>query len=127
MGLFHRRNTKVLGGVGEDLAARHLEARGYAVVARNYRGAGGELDLICRDGDTLVFVEVKARTSSRFGGAACAVPPAKCRQVAKVARHYLAANGLDGKVACRFDVVLVDAGREPFEVTHIPSAFRAEA
>lgn len=124
MGLFRRRNGKSLGGTGEDLAAGHLGDLGYRVLARNYRGAGGELDLVCRDGDTVVFVEVKARSSSRYGGAAWAVPPAKRQQVAKVARHYLVANGLDGTVACRFDVVLVDAGVEPFKVTHIPDAFQ---
>ncbi len=123
MGLFRRRNPKTLGGEGEALAAEHLQRLGYLVVAQNYRGAGGELDIICRDGDTMVFVEVKTRSSSRYGGAAWAIPPAKRQQVAKVARHYLVANELDGRVACRFDVVLVDAEQKPYRVTHIPAAF----
>ncbi|MBI5136173.1 MAG: YraN family protein [Nitrospirae bacterium] len=127
MGWLPRRNPKALGGAGEEAAARHLAGLGFEVVARNYRGAGGELDMICRDGDTLVFVEVKARGSDRFGGAPWAVPPAKRRQVAKVARAYLTERALYGKVPCRFDVVLIDAGRTPFGVTHIPGAFQADA
>lgn len=123
MGLFRRRNPKSLGDEGEALAATYLKRLGYVLVAQNYRGAGGELDIICRDGDTMVFVEVKTRSSSRYGGAAWAVPPAKRQQVAKVARHYLVANDLDGQVPCRFDVVLVDAASEPYQVTHIPAAF----
>ena len=117
---------QVLGRRAEQAACRHLRARGLKVLTRNYRALRGELDIICRDGDAWVFVEVKARTSDAFGGAAFAVPPAKRRQVAKVARHYLAERGLLGRVDCRFDVVLVDAGRRPPEVTHIPDAFPGE-
>jgi len=114
---------QTLGRAAEGAACRHLEARGMTVVTRNYRALRGELDIICRDGDDWVFVEVKARTSEAFGGAAYSVPPAKRRQVAKVARHYLMTRGMLGRVGCRFDVVLVDAGRRPYEVTHIPDAF----
>jgi len=116
-----------LGRDGESAAAAHLKAAGFDLIARNYRGAGGELDIICRDGEILVFVEVKARRSSRFGGAPWAISSAKCRQVAKVARHYLVENDLYGQTPCRFDVVLIDAAVTPFGVTHIPDAFQADA
>jgi putative endonuclease len=116
-----------LGRNGELAAAAYLKAAGLDLIARNYRGAGGELDIICKDGETLVFVEVKARRSDRFGGAPWAISPAKCRQVAKVARHYLVENDLYDKTSCRFDVVLIDAAVTPFGVTHIPNAFQADA
>jgi putative endonuclease len=114
---------RALGARAEKAACGYLARRGMAVVARNYRALRGELDIICRDGDAWVFVEVKARTSDRFGGAPWAVPPTKRRQVAKVARHFLLSRGLYGVVPCRFDVVLVDAGRRPYQVTHIADAF----
>lgn len=113
-----------LGREAEALACRYLEGNGLEVVARNYRALRGELDIICRDGDFWVFVEVKARSTDRYGGAAWAVPRAKQEQVAKVARHYLMANGLYGNAPCRFDVVLVDAEKSPYRVTHVPNAFR---
>lgn len=117
---------RLLGTRAERAACRHLKRRGLAVVARNYRALRGELDIICRDGDAWVFVEVKARSSDRFGGPEWAVPPAKRRQVAKLARHYLLTRGLYGEVPCRFDVVLVDAGSRPFRLTHIENAFASE-
>jgi putative endonuclease len=119
-------SRQTLGRAAEQAACAHLKARGMTVVERNYRALRGELDIICRDGADWVFVEVKARTSDAFGGAAFAVPPAKRRQVARLARHYLTSRGMLGRVGCRFDVVLVDAGRKPYDVTHIPDAFPAD-
>jgi putative endonuclease len=118
--------TRLLGADAERAACRHLKRRGLSVVARNYRALRGELDIICRDGEAWVFVEVKARSSDRFGGPEWAVPPSKRRQVAKLARHYLSERGLYGEVPCRFDVVLVDAGTRPFRLTHIENAFPSE-
>jgi putative endonuclease len=117
---------QALGREAEGAACRHLERGGMKVIERNYRALRGELDIICRDGDDWVFVEVKARSSDTFGGAAYSVPPAKRRQVARLARHYLTAKGMLGRVGCRFDVVLVDAARRPYDVTHIPDAFPAD-
>lgn len=115
-----------LGRSAEQAACNLLVAKGLAVVDRNYRALRGELDIICRDGDAWVFVEVKARSSARYGGAPWAVPPAKREQVGKVARHYLLTKGLYGRVPCRFDVVLVDAGSLPYRMTHIANAFAVE-
>src|SRR3989442_12829220 len=77
------RNARIaLGKIGEDLACRELERRGYAIVARRYRRRGGELDIVARDGPTVVFVEVKTRDGRWFGGAAEAVPgPERPRRV----------------------------------------------
>ena len=106
-----------LGKTGEDLACGELERRGYAIVARRYRVRGGELDIVARDGSTLVFVEVKARVGHEFGGAAEAVTPVKQRRIVQLARQYVARLRLQN-TPCRFDVVAVhlDAGRPVIEV-----------
>ncbi len=117
---------QLLGRTAESLAADLLVKKGLHIVARNYRITAGELDLICTDGPVWVFVEVRARSSQKYGGAAWAVPPAKQRQVARVAGHYLVAHKLYGQVDCRFDVVLVNADKTPYEVSHLVDAFRME-
>jgi putative endonuclease len=105
------------GKTGEDLACRELERRGYVIVARRYRVRGGELDIIARDGATLVFVEVKAREGRAFGGAAEAVTPFKRRRIAHLALDYVTRHHLR-ECPCRFDVVAiqVDEGRPTIEV-----------
>src|SRR5258706_2057616 len=82
------------GKAGEDLACRELERRGYAILARRYRRRGGELDIIARDGETTVFVEVKARDGRDFGEAAEAVTFAKRRRIVAVATDYAAPHRL---------------------------------
>ena len=93
------------GARAEEQAARFLAGRGLIILARNYRCRGGEIDLVCRDGATLVFVEVRLRTHPGFGGAAASITPAKQRRIALAANHYLAGKPLP---ACRFDAVLLD-------------------
>jgi putative endonuclease len=111
------RARQILGKTGEDLACRELERRGYAIVARRYRRRGGELDIIARDGRTLVFVEVKARESRAFGDAAEAVTAFKRRRIAQLALDYMARHRLSD-CPCRFDVVSIqfDAGEPVLEV-----------
>ena len=101
------RARQILGESGEDLAARELERRGYAIVARRYRCRRGELDIVARDGATIVFVEVKTRDGGEFGCGVEAVTPLKQRRIADVARDYLVRHRLQGR-PCRFDVVSVD-------------------
>ena len=113
--------TTHLGQRAEDLAARFLERRGLAVIARNHRCRGGEIDLVCRDGRTLVFVEVRLRRNGDFGGAGASITPAKQRRVVLAARHYLSATGRHGD-ACRFDCVLLDGKH----VEWIRDAFAAD-
>ncbi|MBZ0144456.1 MAG: YraN family protein [Rhodocyclaceae bacterium] len=93
------------GSAAEEQAAEHLVRHGLKILARNYRCRGGEIDLVCRDGATLVFVEVRLRTNSSYGGAAASITPAKQRRIALAANHYLAGKPLP---ACRFDAVLFD-------------------
>ena len=113
-----------LGKSGEDLACRELERRGYVIVARRYRVRGGELDVIARDGETIVFVEVKTRAGRMFGEAAEAVTPLKQLRMTRLAEEYLMRHHLVD-CPCRFDVVSIhaDAGVQVVEV--IQNAFDA--
>jgi putative endonuclease len=108
------------GRRGEDLAAAFLSAKGLAIVERNFRAKVGEIDIVARDGEELVFVEVRARAGRGFGGAAASVDAGKRRRLVRAARVWLAARGWDGP--CRFDVVTLDAGR----LEHLPAAFEAD-
>ena len=95
------------GAAAEALAARFLESQGLNVVARNYRCRGGKIDLIARDGPTLVFVEVRLRSGTAFGGAAESITAAKRRRLALAAKHYLGRSKTEPP--CRFDAILLDA------------------
>jgi putative endonuclease len=101
-----------LGKLGEGLARRALEARGYAVLATRYRTRFGEIDIICDDAGTIVFVEVKARRTRRYGSAAEAVTARKRRRIAAMALDYLAWTGRV-EARCRFDVVAIDGIATP--------------
>lgn len=98
------------GEAAEALAADFVESRGLRIVARNYHCRYGELDLVARDGETLVFIEVRRRSGEAFGGAAASIDAAKRDRLLKAARHYLA--GLSAAPACRFDAVLL-SGEPP--------------
>jgi putative endonuclease len=95
-----------LGIDGEAVASAALRARGYAILESRFRTPLGEIDLIARDEDTLVFVEVKTRRDDAFGGGAAAVTWRKQRTLTRVAEAFLARTRL-GPVPCRFDVVVV--------------------
>jgi len=116
---------KLFGRWGEDAAEKFLKKKGYRILARNYRTKSGELDIIAMDGDTLVFVEVKSRSSDAFGGPIEAVDANKQARMTKAALAYMVKE-LDGQVACRFDVVGVRrprGGKESFEL--VRDAFEA--
>lgn len=95
------------GAAAEALAAEFLQARGLTIAARNYRCRGGEIDLVARDGETLIFVEVRLRSDAAFGGAAESITAAKRRRLAFAAAHYL--SRLNREPPCRFDAILLDA------------------
>lgn len=107
------------GPAAEALAAAHLQRHRLRVLERNYRCRSGEIDLIARDGDTLVFVEVRLRRSERYGGAAASVDRAKQMRILSAARHYLIGKP---DQACRFDVLLMDA-LDPARVEWLRDAF----
>jgi putative endonuclease len=94
------------GAQAEDLAADFLRKEGYKILARNYRSRLGEIDIIARDKDTLVFIEVKARHNDRFGEPSEAVVRRKQRQISKAALAYLKEQRLFDQRA-RFDVLSV--------------------
>ena len=100
---------QALGKSGEDIAAEELERRGYAILARRYRTARGEIDIVAVDGDTLVFVEVKVRETEECGTAAEAVTPDKQRRLGRMAVDFLARQDIPDR-PCRFDVVAIEAG-----------------
>ena len=95
-----------LGKLGEDLAVQELERRGYEIIARRYRRPRGEIDIIARDGRTVVFVEVKAREGREFGGAAEAVTRVKQRRIGALALDFMMKQHLVD-CPCRFDVVSI--------------------
>ena len=101
-----RRRAQAGGKLAEALAADYLQARGLRLIGRNYRCRLGEIDLILADGPVLVFVEVRLRRNSDFGGAAASITAAKRQRILRAARHYLSGKP---ECACRFDAVLLDA------------------
>lgn len=114
-------NTGARGREAEALAAAFLERQGLRVLTRNYRIRGGELDLVCRDGQTLVFVEVRLRTQAGFGGAAASITAGKRRRLILAARHYLLRHP---EAPCRFDCVLLDR-LDPAAIVWLRDAFAA--
>ncbi len=117
-------DNKVIGKAGEQAAADYLRSKGCEILARNYRVALGEIDLIAREGQTLVFVEVKTRRSVRCGRPAAAVNYYKQQKISRVAAVFLRQRHLWG-CPCRFDVVEVYCVGEQLEVRQIKGAFEA--
>ena len=119
------RYRQALGKTAEDRAVRELTGRGYAVLARRYRTRHGEIDIIARQGDVTVFVEVRARSSGARGTAAESVTALKQHRLVRMAADYAARHKLSDR-PCRFDVVCIDgAGGEGDLVTVYAGAFDA--
>jgi putative endonuclease len=115
--------TRGLGQRWEGLATKHLEAAGYVIRERNFRGRTGEIDLVAEESGVLCFIEVKGRSGTGFGLPAEAVTAAKQRRIARAAQEYLMRRRLPSSTRCRFDVVSVlDSGGMP-EVTILRGAF----
>lgn len=114
--------ARSLGAYGEADAARYLEQRGLKIVARHFQTRYGELDLICRDKDTWVFVEVKTRTRAAAISALDALTPAKQRKLIGAALSYMKKNRLTN-AAMRFDVLTFEGD----QVQWIPGAFEASS
>ena len=115
-----------LGKLGEEIAAAELTGRGYAVIATRHRTRFGEIDIIARHGGVLVFVEVKARRTDRYGTAAESISPRKRRRIASMALDYLAWTGAL-ETPCRFDVVAIDAiGSSKMTVRVIENAWSVD-
>jgi len=109
--LIERNGRRTTGRRGEALARTFLQRRGYEVIATNYRSRWGEVDIVARDGPTLVFVEVKARRSTAFGSALEALTVGKARRLVATAHEYLAEHALDAP--WRVDLVAIDPSPHP--------------
>jgi len=105
------------GRAAEDAALGFLQSHGLMLLARNHRCRLGEIDLVMRDGDSLVFVEVRAREGSSHGGAAASIGRAKQRRIAAAARHFLMTHPRASELPARFDVVAIGGpeGAQPPE------------
>jgi len=119
-------NRRAKGRLGEALAAEELERRGYRVLARNLHFGEAELDLLALDGRTLCFVEVRLRAGAALGSGEESVDARKQRRVVQAARRVLASGALPRHDALRFDVVAIDASREPPAVRIVRDAFYAD-
>jgi putative endonuclease len=114
---------QAVGAYGERVAEKHLTAQGLVVLARNWRCAAGEVDLILRDGPDVVFCEVKTRRTTTYGTPAEAIGPAKVARLRRLAMNWLAQTGLHPR-ELRFDVVAVlPQERGAAHVEHTKSAF----
>lgn len=112
----------VLGRSGEDAAVSLYENLGFEIVARNYRCASGEIDVIATDGDVLVFCEVKTRRTAYWGEPSEAVGFKKQQRLRRLAAGWLSEKG-GCRLPVRFDVVSILAGDDGLKVEHIPHAF----
>lgn len=110
-----------LGKSGEDLALKYLLEQDYKFMDRNYRYGKGELDLVMQQGNELVVVEVKTRSSEKYGSPIIAVSRKKQQQIIKVANSYIAQNQIDKEV--RFDVISIIINQYERKVEHICNAF----
>lgn len=119
------RSGHALGKEGEDFAAAYLSAHGYTILERNYRFGRIEVDIIARDGKFIVFVEVKARSSIRYGYPEAAIDLKKVKRIARVAAHYMYENKIEAFM--RFDVVALERRGSEWICMHTPDAFFPEA
>lgn len=111
------------GAWAEELALAHLREAGLRLEARNYRCPRGEIDLVMRDGEVVVFVEVRYRTSGRFGGGVESVDAGKRTRLRATAGHYLQAHPSAAALPCRFDLVAIGPGAGSPAVLWIANAF----
>ena len=110
------------GRSGEDLAAHFLMKNGYQIVCRNYRTKFGEIDIIAKNGDSIVFIEVKSRRTSTFGHPKYAITAGKQERISKAALYYLKMTG-QNHIRARFDVVAIFERNQKTDVEIIQNAF----
>ncbi len=120
----HQPHTRAQGRLGEDAAVAWLKNHGYRITRRNVSYRGGELDAVALDGDTLCFIEIKARGNNHYGAAIESVTVKKQRRIARAAALYLARHPHEGP--CRFDVLGLDLGDDGWQYTLVKDAFMAQ-
>lgn len=115
--------SHALGRSGEEAAADYLKKKKFTILERGFRFHHGEIDIIARDRNTLVFIEVKTRQSSDFGRPEESVTPAKQAQLRRLAEAYLTVKNLS-RIACRFDILsLIPDGKGGYQIHHFQDAF----
>lgn len=114
------------GQAAEHAACHWLEAHGLHLIARNQRWRHGELDLVMRDGNTLVFVEVRYRANDRYGGAAASITRSKQQRLIRAAAHFLAAHPALAQLPCRFDVISACGNPATPQINWLRNAFTAQ-
>lgn len=117
-------DTLSTGIQGEEVACRFLARKGYDILDRNWRSGRLELDIIARQGDTIVFCEVKTARSRRFGSAIEWITPRKVRHITQAALGYIANHRIE-RCAFRFDVIGLDVREGEIAITHLENAFSA--
>ena len=114
-------DNKEIGKLGEDLATKYLETLGYQIIERNFRCKVGEIDIIAKDKDEVVFIEVKSRKILSYGKPGDAVDIIKRKHIYRAAEYYLLIhNGLD--IYTRIDVIEVYLNKEKYRINHIKEA-----
>lgn len=116
--------TQQTGQLAEEKALEYLTAKGLKLVTRNYSCRLGEIDLIMRDKNYLVFIEVRSRINTRFGGGVGSITYAKRQKIIKTTSHYMIKNQLHDKFPLRFDVISIDGGAGA--ITWLKDAFGAD-
>jgi putative endonuclease len=120
------KDPRARGRWAERVAREFLKSRGLEPLCENYRFKGGEIDLIMRDDETIVFVEVRYRNRSRFGDGAESITPLKQRRVIATAMHYLQHAHTLAQPTCRFDVIAISKDTHRHDIEWIPDAFDAQ-
>ncbi len=116
-----QKHNRLIGILGEEIAAHYLELHGMRILARNQETSAGEIDIVLDDNGELVFCEVKTRENLCFGPPECAITARKQRMMRRSAQAYLGQRGLDDQV-CRFDVVSVLLTKGQPQITHFKDA-----
>jgi putative endonuclease len=116
--------SETLGKQGEDMAVKYLSGRGYHIVERNYHTQHGEIDIIAKRDEILIFVEVKTARSCSFGPPRGWIDWCKRDRLIKTALAFMVERGV-GEMDCRFDVITIEMGQNKRVLTHILSAFTA--
>ena len=120
-----REWRRSLGRRGEELAAGYLEKKGYRILQRNYRSGAGEMDIVAQDGDCLVFVEVRTRSTKEYGTPEESITPSKAQRLIEVAQGYLQEQG-DSAREWRIDLVAIDWSGDSYRLQHMANAVTAD-
>ncbi len=120
-----KRNSYQRGQAAEQLALHHLEQQGLRLIAQNFHSYQGEIDLIMRQGENLIFVEVRQRSRRDYGSALESITPKKQHRIIQTAHYYLQRHPQQQNAPCRFDVVVIEPQSGEEKIQWIKNAFQA--